>query len=174
MRHKRAGRGLGRNATHRQALFRNLARALFTHGRIITTLPKAKEVRPFVEKLITLAKKGDLHHRRLAISRLHDEEIVTKLFAEIGPRFKDRPGGYTRIIKRPQRRLGDAGVTAYLELLKEGETRTRTRATPAPAPQVRPATPPAPEPKPEEPRAQEPAPTPPTAEPPAPTPPAQP
>jgi len=171
MRHRNYGRGLGRNATHRQALFRNLARALFTHGRIITTLPKAKEVRPFVEKLITLAKKGDLHHRRLAISRLHDEEVVHKLFAEIGPRFKDRPGGYTRIIKRAERRLRGAGVTAYLALLKEGETRVRTRATPPPAPAVRTPEPPPPAPpKPEEPKAQEPTPP----EPPAQTPPAQP
>src|SRR5438034_9754040 len=122
MRHRNYGRGLGRNATHRQALFRNLARALFTHGRIITTLPKAKEVRPFVEKLITLAKKGTLHARRLAAARLGpmadaevkpgDEDdadhrpVLVKLFAEIGPRFADRPGGYTRIPKRPERRLG--------------------------------------------------------------------
>src|SRR5206468_9086006 len=115
MRHRKAGRKLGRNASHRLALKRNLARALFEHERIITTVPKAKALRPFVEKLITLAKKGTLHHRRLAISRLHDAEVVKRLFDEIAPRYKDRPGGYTRIIKRAERRLGDAGVTCYIE-----------------------------------------------------------
>ncbi len=156
MRHLKAGRKLGRNASHRRALMRNLARALITHERIITTVEKAKEARRFVEKLITLAKRGDLHARRLALARLPDRETITKLFAEIGPRFRDRPGGYTRIIKRHERRLGDGGRTAFLELLREGETRVRTRAerpetgpaptlteTPPPAPEV--STPPAPE-----------------------------
>jgi large subunit ribosomal protein L17 len=145
MRHLKAGRKLGRNASHRLALKRNLARALFEHERIITTLEKAKEVRPFVEKLITLAKKGTLHHRRLALARLPDRDIVSKLFKEIGPRFQDRPGGYTRIIKRHERRLGDAGRTAFLELLKAGETKVRARAPappPAPAPRVREPEPP--------------------------------
>src|SRR5262249_2333097 len=140
MRHLKAGRKLGRNASHRLALKRNLARALFEHERIITTLEKAKEVRPFVEKLITLAKKGTLHHRRQALARLPDRDIVAKLFREIGPRFQDRPGGYTRIIKRHERRLGDGGRTAFLELLKEGETKVRARAPappPAPAPRVK-------------------------------------
>jgi large subunit ribosomal protein L17 len=115
------------------ALKRNLAKALFEHGRIITTVEKAKEVRPFVEKLITLAKKGDLHARRLALTRLPDRDAVAKLFKEIGPRFEDRPGGYTRIIKRHERRLGDAGRTAFLELLQAGETKVRTKkAAPAP------------------------------------------
>src|SRR5262249_31942852 len=131
------------------ALKRNLARALFEHERIITTLEKAKEVRPFVEKLITLAKKGTLHHRRLALARLPDREAIAKLFNEIGPRFQDRPGGYTRIIKRHERRLGDAGRTAFLELLKAGETKVRARfAAPPQAPVPRmsepePALPPA-------------------------------
>src|SRR4029077_15665973 len=120
MRHRIAGRTLSRNAEHRAALLRNLARALFQHGRIITTVEKAKEARPFVEKLITLAKKGSLHARRLALSRLPDREAVDKLFKEIGPAFQDRPGGYTRIIKRHERRLGDAGKTAFLELLRAG------------------------------------------------------
>jgi large subunit ribosomal protein L17 len=126
---------------------RNLARALFEHERIITTVEKAKEVRPFVEKLITLAKKGTLHARRLAVARLVDEAMVAKLFSEYGPRFKDRPGGYTRIIKRHERRLGDGGRTAFLELLKEGETKVQKRApAPAPAPRVEePAASPAPE-----------------------------
>src|SRR5438309_4141906 len=142
MRHLKAGRRLGRNASHRLALFRNLTRALIEHERIITTVEKAKEVRPFVEKLITLAKKGTLHHRRLALARLPDRAIIAVLFNEIGPRFQDRPGGYTRIIKRHERRLGDAGRTAFLELLKAGETKVRARA---------PAPPPAPVPKASEP-----------------------
>src|SRR4029077_6319792 len=149
MRHRIAGRTLSRNAEHRAALLRNLARALFQHGRIITTVAKAKEVRPFVEKLITLAKKGTLHARRLAAARLgpmadgevkrgggddaDDRTVLVKLFAEIGPRFADRPGGYTRILKRHERRLGDAGPTAFIELLKEGEQKKeRTRAPAAP------------------------------------------
>src|SRR5437773_7385795 len=116
---------------------RNLARALYEHERIITTVAKAKAVRPFVEKLITLAKKGTLHARRLALARLPDRDTVAKLFSEYGPRFQDRPGGYTRIIKRHERRLGDAGPTAFLELLKAGETKVRTKKTPsAPAPKV--------------------------------------
>ena len=125
MRHLKAGRKLGRNASHRLALMRNLARALVEHERIITTVEKAKEARRFVEKLITLAKKNTLHARRLVLARLPDKETVSKLFDEIAPRFKDRPGGYTRVIKRHQRRLGDAGKTAFLELLREGETKTR-------------------------------------------------
>jgi large subunit ribosomal protein L17 len=166
MRHLKAGRKLGRNASHRVALMRNLARALFLskNGRIITTVAKAKEARRFVEKLITLAKKGTLHARRLAIAKMgpagdpsqeEDEEgnivtvkVIKKLFDEIGPRFRDRPGGYTRVIKRHERRLGDAGPTAFLELLKEGEVKVRAKAPsvpPAPVPKVAPE-PPAPTP----------------------------
>ena len=166
MRHRKAGRKLGRNASHRLALFRNLSRALITHERITTTVPKAKELRPFVERLITLAKRGTLHARRLVLARLgppskaqvkpdDDPEkadtrhVIVKLFKEIAPRFADRPGGYTRIIKRHERRLGDAGPTAFLELLKEGETKVHKKKAPAPAPRVeapaaeKPATPPA-------------------------------
>jgi large subunit ribosomal protein L17 len=158
MRHRNAGRTLGRNATHRQAMFRNMTMALFEKERIITTVAKAKEVRPFVEKLITLAKHGlanpdqSLHMRRLVLARLgtvatvrlRDSEgkptkvtILQKLFNEIAPRYTERPGGYTRIIKRHERRLGDAGHTAFLELLKAGETKVRAKAPsapPAPAP----------------------------------------
>jgi large subunit ribosomal protein L17 len=152
MRHQKAGRKLGRNATHRLSLKRNLTRALIEHERIITTVEKAKELRPFVEKLITLAKKGTLHARRLVIERLGpvakvelfdkkdepvNDTVLQKLFNVVGPRFKDRPGGYTRIIKRHEFRLGDAGRTAYIELLKEGETKVRAaqpRQAPAPAP----------------------------------------
>jgi large subunit ribosomal protein L17 len=151
MRHLKAGRKLGRNATHRLALMRNLALALIRHERIITTLEKAKEARPFVERLITLAKRGTLHARRLALARLgpmadaevkpgDDDDadhrtVLQKLFEDLGPRFADRPGGYTRVIKRSERRLGDGGKTAFLELLKEGETKVFSRA-PAPAPHV--------------------------------------
>src|SRR5579871_2669231 len=157
MRHRKAGRKLGRNASHRLALMRNLTRSLIQHERIITTVEKAKELRPFVEKIITLAKKGTLHARRLVLARLgplakaefHDNKgeptddwVLKKLFKEIGPRFANRPGGYTRIIKRHERRLGDGGRTAFLELLKEGETKVRSRA-PAPAPRVAEPTPPA-------------------------------
>jgi len=146
MRHLKAGRKLGRNASHRLALMRNLARALFEHERIITTVEKAKEARPFVEKLITLAKKGTLHARRLALAQLRDKEMLGKLFKEIGPRYLDRPGGYTRIIKRSQRRLGDGGKTAFLELLKQGEVKVRAHqpapVAPAPIPKaVEPSTP---------------------------------
>ena len=150
MRHLKAGRQLGRNASHRLALMRNLSRALIEHGRIITTVAKAKEARSFFEKLVTLAKKGTLHARRLALARLRDKEAVTKLFEEIGPRIQDRPGGYTRVVKRMQRRLGDAGHTAFLELLKAGETKVQKRG-PAPAPVAPKVTPPAPEPAPETP-----------------------
>jgi large subunit ribosomal protein L17 len=162
MRHRNAGRTLGRNASHRLAMFRNMTLALFRHERIITTVEKAKEVRPFAERLITLAKKGNMHARRRVIALLgppsqaevrppdpddpKDEgdlrKIVQKLFSEIAPRFANRPGGYTRVIKRHERRLGDAGRTAFLELLKEGETKVRARQPQAP----RVVTPAAPEP----------------------------
>jgi len=158
MRHRKAGRKLGRNGTHRLALYRNLALALFRHERIITTEAKAKAVRPFVEKLITLARKGTLHARRLVLARLgppakaevhppekdddpnaDDRRVIVKLFSEIAPRYADRPGGYTRIIKRHERRLGDGGKTAYLELLKAGEVKVQKRGVPpppAPAPRL--------------------------------------
>src|SRR6202795_982113 len=141
MRHRRAGRKLNRNASHRAALMRNLTRALIEHGKIITTVAKAKEVRPFVEKLITLAKKGTLHARRLAVARLHDKEMVSRLFSELAERYQDRAGGYTRVIKRHERRLGDGGKTAFIELLKEGETKVQAREA-APAPKVQDEPPP--------------------------------
>lgn len=195
MRHRKAGRHLNRNYTHRLALFRNLSRALITHERIVTTLPKAKSLRPFVEKLITLAKKAAavmdgaapddkaalaraLHFRRQAITYLGpmhgtgvydkndepvtrqgkknpvDVTVLDKLFREIGPRFKDRPGGYTRVIKQHYRRLGDGGTTAIIELLKADEKKLKLNErkpaapalAPAPAPQPAPAAEPAPAP----------------------------
>ena len=123
MRHRKAGRQLGRNASHRLALFRNLSLAMIEHGRIITTVAKAKELRPFIEKLVTLAKKGTLHHRRMALARLPHKDAVKKLFEEIAPRFADRQGGYTRIMKRLERLLGDAGETAFIEFLSADETK---------------------------------------------------
>lgn len=117
MRHLKAGRQLGRNASHRLALFRNLSRALIEHGRIVTTVEKAKELRPFIEKLVTLAKKGTLHSRRMVLAKLPDKVAVKKLFDEIGPRYAERPGGYTRVLKRHERRLGDAGYTAFIEFV---------------------------------------------------------
>src|SRR5580704_3160069 len=161
MRHLKAGRKLGRNASHRDALMRNLARALILHGRIITTVEKAKELRPFIEKLITLAKQGTLHSRRLAIARLHDKEMVSRLFSELAERYQDRAGGYTRVIKRHERRLGDGGKTALIELLKAGERKTQKKA-PAPAPAPRIAEP-TPAPPPPAPVAMEPATPPPPA-----------
>ncbi len=166
MRHLKAGRRLSRNASHRLAMFRNLAMALFRHERIITTVAKAKEVRPFIEKLITLAKQNTLHARRQVLSRLgppskaevhpsddkdkHDPtHVIIKLFRDIAPRYLDRPGGYLRVLKRHERRLGDAGPTAFLELVKPGDGRTRDRsAPPAPAPVVAPPPAPAPVPSP--------------------------
>jgi large subunit ribosomal protein L17 len=165
MRHLKAGRKLNRNASHRDALMRNLARALILHGRIITTVEKAKELRPFVEKLITLAKQGTLHARRLAIARLHDKEMVRRLFSELGERYQDRAGGYTRVIKRPERRLGDGGKTAFIELLKPGEHKTPKKAAPAPAPRIAPPTPAEPPPSPPAPAATEQPATPPPAAP---------
>ena len=144
MRHRVAGRTLGRNAASRLALMRSLSRALIEHGRIITTVEKAKELRPFIEKLVTLAKKANatedrmraIHLRRLAMQRLPDRPSVTKLFKEIGPQFADRDGGYTRILKRHERRLGDAGYTAFIELLKPGEKKQRAAASAPVAPKV--------------------------------------
>ena len=171
MRHRCVGRKLSRNASHRLALFRNLSRSLITHESITTTVPKAKELRRFIEKIITLAKKAavvddgsvagktqSLHYRRQAIMWLgpthgtgvYDQEneqvavnetVLKKLFNELGPRFKLRPGGYTRILKLNKRRLGDGGETAIIEFLKEGEQKVQApskRAT-APAPSLAPS-----------------------------------
>lgn len=193
MRHRKAGRKLNRNASHRLALFRNLSRALITHERITTTLPKAKELRPFIEKLITLAKKAAiandgspegrikaLHYRRQAMAKLgpmhgtgvytKDDEraestdaskkpqtVLRKLFSDIGPRYVDRPGGYTRVLKLHTRRLGDNGEQAIIELLREGEVKVRTKqerpqSAPSPIPISQPeAAPTEPEPTPAEP-----------------------
>jgi len=188
MRHRKRGRHLNRNAAHRRSLFRNLSRALITHESIVTTLPKAKELRPFVEKLITLAKrahavtaaaagKGEaeekkakalaLHYRRMAMAELgpihgtgiwdkkddwvedplntstkkSSDTVLKKLFRELGPRYADRPGGYTRVMKQHYRRLGDAGATAVIELLKAGEKKVQLKAKQGPAPAPAPVAP---------------------------------
>jgi large subunit ribosomal protein L17 len=116
MRHARAGKKLGRDSAHRKALYSNLAGALIEHGRIQTTEAKAKAVKPFAEKLITLGKRGDLAARRQALAQLRSQDVVHQLFAEIAPRFAERPGGYTRIIKLGPRQ-GDAAAMVYLELV---------------------------------------------------------
>jgi len=133
MRHRVAGRQLGRTTSHRKAMRRNLAASLFEHGAVRTTPAKAKEVRPFAEKLISLARRGTLHARRQVIALLGDRNmvdpeerdqlaektVVQRLFDEIAPRYVDRPGGYTRIINLPERRIGDAGRQVLLQLVEE-------------------------------------------------------
>lgn len=177
MNHRRKGRKLNRNATHRLALFRNMSRALITYETIKTTVPKAKELRMFVEKLVTMAKKAAilaekiaastddaekkklsaqaLHLRRQAMAWLgpthgtgiYDKKgepvedkttntVLKKLFNVLGPRFKGRPGGYTRVLKLHEVRLGDAGAQAIIEFLKEGEQKVKQKGAPAPTPQA--------------------------------------
>src|SRR5579864_1610814 len=116
MRHQRSGRKLGRDSAHRKALYANLAGALIEHGRIKTTVTKAKAVRPIAEQMITLGRRGDLHARRQAVAFLRSKDIVHKLFTEIGPRFAQRPGGYARIV-RIGPRLGRSEEMVYLELV---------------------------------------------------------
>jgi large subunit ribosomal protein L17 len=126
MRHKKSGRKLGRNSSHRKAMFRNMAASLLRHETIKTTVPKAKELRRVVEPLITLAKVDGVANRRLAFSRLRDKEVVGKLFNDLGPRFKERPGGYIRILKTGPR-AGDAAPMAIVQLVDgpvEAETET--------------------------------------------------
>ena len=144
MRHQRLGRQLSRDSEHRKALRRNMAQSLFEHGKIRTTLPKALEVQPFVEKLITKAKGGTLHDRRQVIATLQDRRltdddqefvldekgrertVIAKLFADIAPRFADRAGGYTRIIKLPVHRIGDGGDLVLLQLLGDESEKAPT------------------------------------------------
>ena len=116
MRHRLKGRKLNRTASHRKAMFANMAAALIQHEQIVTTLPKAKELRSIVDKLITLGKRGDLHARRQAISRTRDVEQTKKLFDVLGPRYKDRNGGYTRVLKAGFR-YGDNAPMAVIELV---------------------------------------------------------
>src|ERR671931_2592624 len=116
MRHQRAGKKLGRDSAHRRALYANLAGALIEHGRIKTTEAKAKAVKPIAEKMITLGRRGDLAARRQAVAYLRSKDVVHKLFAEVAPRFQDRPGGYSRIVKLGPRQ-GDSADMVYLELV---------------------------------------------------------
>lgn len=117
MRHRRKGRKLSRTASHKRATMRNMATSLFRHGRIETTSAKAKELRPYAERLITLAKRGDLHARRLAATKIQDRAVLGSLFDDIGPRYAERPGGYTRILKLGNRK-GDAADMSLIELVK--------------------------------------------------------
>lgn len=120
MRHRNSGRKLNRNSSHRRAMFRNMATALLKHEQIKTTLPKAKELRPVVERMITLGKRGSLHSRRQALSYLQDETIVRKLFDGLAERYGDRAGGYTRVLKAGFR-YGDSAPMAYIELVDRDE-----------------------------------------------------
>ena len=120
MRHRTSGRKFNRTASHRQAMFANMAAALIKHEQIVTTLPKEKDLRGVVEALITLAKRGDLHARRVVASRLRDEQMVKKLFATLGPRYQGRSGGYTRVLKAGFR-YGDNAPLAVIELVDRDE-----------------------------------------------------
>jgi len=121
MRHKKAGRRFSRDSAHRQAMFSNMAASLIEHEQIITTLAKAKDLRRVVDKYITLAKRGDLNSRRLAAGRLRNDDMVKKLFDTLGPRYKDRNGGYTRVLKAGYR-YGDQAPRAVIELVDRDES----------------------------------------------------
>jgi large subunit ribosomal protein L17 len=141
VRHVRAGKKLGRDSAHRKALYSNLAGALIEHGRIKTTVTKAKAVKPHVEHMITLGRRGDLHARRQATAFLRSRDVVHKLFADVAPLFKDRPGGYTRIIKIGTR-PGDSAEMAYIELVDDEYVATqREERTPEPVAEQPVATP---------------------------------
>lgn len=120
MRHRKAGRKLNRTASHRKAMFMNLSQALLKHEQIVTTLPKAKDLAPIVEKLITLGKKGGLANRRLAVARLQNEDLVRKVFDDLAERYKERSGGYTRVLKAGYRH-GDNAPMAVIELIDRDE-----------------------------------------------------
>lgn len=128
MRHNKAYRKFGRTPAHRRAMFRNMATSLFQHEKIETTLHKAKDLRSVAEKLITTAKEDNLHNRRKAYGYLQSKAVVHKLFAELGPRYKDRPGGYTRVV-RTRRRNGDAAELAVIQLVQE-ELKPKKKAKP--------------------------------------------
>jgi large subunit ribosomal protein L17 len=178
MRHRVFGKQLSRNTAHRKALRRNMAASLIEHGAIRTTIVKAKELRPFIERLITIARRGTLHARRQVIAMLRDRDIVDKegelyektvvqkLIDEVATRYADRPGGYTRIIRLSERRIGDGGQTCLLQLVEEsapaapetptaGSRRRRRAARRQQAAQARPAEAPQPAPESEEPAGEE-------------------
>jgi large subunit ribosomal protein L17 len=131
MRHNKTGRRLGRNSSHRSAMMRNMVTSLLEHEKITTTDCRAKELRKVAEKMITLGKRGDLHARRQAMQVIRDRKVVAKLFERLAPRFQDRPGGYTRIIKLANR-LGDNASQSIIELVEEGFTPSLRKET-APA-----------------------------------------
>ena len=120
MRHRQSGRKLNRTSSHRKSLFKNMAQALLKHEQIVTTLPKAKELKRVVEKLITLGKKGNLHSRRLAFNQIRDKDMVSKLFDNLAKRYTDRKGGYTRVLKAGFR-YGDSAPMAVIELVDRDE-----------------------------------------------------
>ena len=134
MRHRKVGKQLSRSTPHRKALRRNMAASLIQHGAIKTTAPKAKELRRFVEKIITIARRNTLHARRMVVAMMNDRDmtdndgefldktVVQKLFTEVAPRYANRPGGYTRIIRLSERRIGDAGSQVILQLVEEAGT----------------------------------------------------
>jgi len=128
MRHMVDGRKLGRKSSHRKALYKNLVISLVEHGRIKTTTPKAKEARRLAERVITFAKRGDLHARRHVASILNHPTTVQKLFDELGPRYKDRPGGYTRVMKLSAPRRGDNAEMSLLELVRDGDRPEKKRS----------------------------------------------
>jgi large subunit ribosomal protein L17 len=132
VRHRKSGRKLGRDSAHRKALYSNLAGALIEHGRIKTTEAKAKEVRPIVEEMITLGKRGDVAAHRHAVAFLRSKSVTRRLFADVAPRFADRPGGYTRIVKIGPRQ-GDAALMVYLELVDYVPERAAVAPAPATA-----------------------------------------
>jgi large subunit ribosomal protein L17 len=131
MRHRKAGRKLNRTPSHRGALLSSLTAALIKHEQIVTTLPKAKELRRVTDRLITLGKRGNLHARRLAYARLRDEAIVAKLFDTLGPRYATRPGGYTRVLKAGFR-YGDSAPMAIIELVERDEAAKGLDSGPVP------------------------------------------
>lgn len=131
MRHGKSGRRLNRTTSHRLAMFRNMVTSLLEHERIYTTVPKAKEMRRWAEWMITLGKRGDLHARRQALSVIRAKGVVHKLFAELGPRYQNRPGGYTRIVKMGYRR-GDAAPMCLLELITDSGLSTKKKETKTP------------------------------------------
>jgi large subunit ribosomal protein L17 len=130
MKHRIGYNRLGRNVSHRKALYRSMTTALFRHERIKTTKPKAREIRKVAERLITRARIDTVHNRRIAAKTIQDKEILAKLFNDIGPRFKERPGGYTRILKLGQR-YGDASEMVFLELVEHKELARKKRKKPA-------------------------------------------
>ena len=139
MRHNHAGRRLGRKTSHREAMFRNMVTSLLTHEKITTTDAKAKEIRSVAEKMITLGKRGDLHAQRQAAAYIREKSVVTKLFSAIAPRYKDRPGGYTRIVKLGIRQ-GDTAPISLIELVEEElkvkKVSAKPTKKPAPAPRI--------------------------------------